>query len=933
MPSVTLYIASFYVTLTTHLSFAQEIVIHTNYSLLESTLSGFQTGHGIEDVNHELIGGCSVQMVFGEGFEEPRGTIDVSGASGGPARTTWWPGTEKSCKFFVETGDALTGLQSQAIQTFPPFDTVCVIDNLGLDSEGMYFGEGESFDFAIWAKLLTGGNNSFLNVSLIDTLSGSTLASGVINLMISSNWMRYNLSLTSTGPNTTCVFDDTSPLVACFSNAEKLCPSCSGALRIAFGSTSTTGYVATVLLDQVSLSAASGNARGPAPGAAATRSDVASLIARGNGKMGLTALRLGGSAILVDEYRWKRFRGPAELRQPYNGFWYQFGSSSSYGFFEFLSLCESLQIPLCVVTMNSEESLEDVYDFLEYVYGNATTTVWGAQRAADGHIEPYVPFAIEIGNENDHTNKEYISLVAAFAQTLRTAALRLEIPFMIPVCIGVTPGTWPPESILPLVAALYNTSDVLDLMIDFHIGGDNPNTDAETALVFISSVRDVLANSSFKSVMRGAVLEENGGRHDMQRGLGHARNANRLRCIGDFVRIETAANGFQVLGRNDNDWDQGALFITQNSAYLSPHGMVNIPLSSMNETGAALVPVEATGPPPLLDVIALVRADGNVVKISAVNIGSTEIALNLSMRGCTSNPGSYMDVVVVAGDSLTQQNLPGQPLSVFPVYKSVPVIAGFEPTFPFVFLPYSVTSIVIECTVGQPADEFTLWPGYVSTTCDIPSPGAPQNFSYNGYEWEYFNNGPWQVDQENLTLFCGAADENCFDEAISMNGPQLPGNGSVSVNVTFAVNGASYSGDDDAGLIIRCGLVAVEGMDGFSCYEISLGSNQNGNPNSGFILVGSHFLPPPGSFQLLQKIDFDVPSGISHVLSAHVSVYCGNVTLTVSVNGIMALEVSDSAHAEDPFGGPHIGLRAFYSTATFSNLVVVVEEQEEDQYR
>ena len=76
-----------------------------------------------------------------------------------------------------------------------------------------------------------------------------------------------------------------------------------------------------------------------------------------------------------------------------------------------------------------------------------------------------------------------------------------------------------------------------------------------------------------------------------------------------------------------------------------------------------------------------------------------------------------------------------------------------------------------------------------------------------------------------------------------------------------------------------------------------------------------------------------MPSGISHVLSAHVSVYRGNVTLTVSVNGIMALEVSDSAHAEDPFGGPHIGLRAFYSTATFSNLVVVVEEQEEDQYR
>ena len=38
-------------------------------------------------------------------------------------------------------------------------------------------------------------------------------------------------------------------------------------------------------------------------------------------------------------------------------------------------------------------------DFVEYVYGSAETTTWGAIRASDGHPEPYKEFWVEIGNE------------------------------------------------------------------------------------------------------------------------------------------------------------------------------------------------------------------------------------------------------------------------------------------------------------------------------------------------------------------------------------------------------------------------------------------------------------------------------------------------------------------------------------------------------
>ena len=38
-------------------------------------------------------------------------------------------------------------------------------------------------------------------------------------------------------------------------------------------------------------------------------------------------------------------------------------------------------------------------DFVEYAYGGAHNSTWGALRAADGHPAPYPPMAIEISNE------------------------------------------------------------------------------------------------------------------------------------------------------------------------------------------------------------------------------------------------------------------------------------------------------------------------------------------------------------------------------------------------------------------------------------------------------------------------------------------------------------------------------------------------------
>ena len=896
---------------------ATRIVVHAD-AVLVADLSPALVGHGIEDVNHELIGGIYTQAVFGESFEEPAGPGGISGAPGGPARATWAAvaPVPAGCSFSVAAGDAFNGAQSQAILASGAAAAPCGVQNRGLGSGGLSLAPGVDYAVRLFAKRLSsaGGAPLPLAVALTDAASGKAVAVASATLAVDSDaWASYSatLSIPADYAGTACA-QDPAPLVPCAANAEGLCASCSGALALAL----PAGVAGALLLDQVSLVAQSGGT-GPADGMLATRRDVAALISRegfaGTPGMGLTALRLGGSAILVDGYKWKSFRGPQALRQPYASFWYSGGASSTgWGFVEFLALCEYANVSACVTTMNSGESLQDVADFLEYAYGDAATTVWGAQRAADGRPQPYKPFAIEIGNEQSHTDPEFIAQVAAFARALAAASTRLALPFRITTCIGVTPGTWPPASVLPLAAALGGPDFApLDILLDFHVGGDNPASDPVQAFAFIASVRDALANAS--SPIRGAVLEENGGRHDMQRALGHARMSNRLHCIGDFVRIETAANGLQVAGRNDNGWDQGALFITQNGTYLAPHGMADVVLSAASE--AAVVAVEAAGlaAAPQLDVIAVVDAARSIVTLRAVNYGATALAADVSLQGCTIAAGGAVGAVLALNaSSPTAQNFPWAPLLVSPASSIVSVSP--QGTLSFTFAALSVTSITVPCSGAGRVARRGL--GGTPTTCDAPSSG-PRSFSSMGHAFLAYNGAPWEVASDSLSVACSQGDANCFDEAITVDAP-LPSSGSVSVSVDFAQQAAS--GDDDAGLLVRCGIAGVgPGMDAFSCYEVSLGPNKNG-PGTGFVLLGAHWLP--SHFQLLQQVPFDVPTGgTPHVLSCALAVTDAAVAFALSVDGKLALSFNDTSFLITLSGG-HVGLRSFYSSATFSGLAV-----------
>lgn len=64
----------------------------------------------------------------------------------------------------------------------------------------------------------------------------------------------------------------------------------------------------------------------------------------------------------MQDYRWKNFRGPRELRQPYKGNWYGY-ASGGWRMFEFLDFCDAADL-YCVVTLNNEETPSDAADLV-----------------------------------------------------------------------------------------------------------------------------------------------------------------------------------------------------------------------------------------------------------------------------------------------------------------------------------------------------------------------------------------------------------------------------------------------------------------------------------------------------------------------------------------------------------------------------------------
>jgi alpha-L-arabinofuranosidase len=142
-------------------------------------------------------------------------------------------------------------------------------------------------------------------------------------------------------------------------------------------------------------------------------------------------------------FDWKRTVGDLGGRPGHMGTW-SYRSSDGLGLLEFLEWCEDLrmqpvlavfagltldrQAPATVPGPALQPFVQDALDEIEYVTGGPATR-WGAERARDGHPEPFPLTYVEIGNEDNFDRKpgSYDGRFTQFYDAIKARYPRLQL--------------------------------------------------------------------------------------------------------------------------------------------------------------------------------------------------------------------------------------------------------------------------------------------------------------------------------------------------------------------------------------------------------------------------------------------------------------------------------------------------------------------------
>jgi len=144
----------------------------------------------------------------------------------------------------------------------------------------------------------------------------------------------------------------------------------------------------------------------------------------------------GGNYVEGDtvetRFEWKKTIGPIEERHGHPSPW-SYRSTDGLGLLEFLEWCEDMNAePVLAVYAgyslkgahvnpgpDLEPFVQEALEEIEYVIGG-TNTIWGAQRAKDGHSEPFKLTYVEIGNEDwFDKSKSYDERFAQFYDAIK----------------------------------------------------------------------------------------------------------------------------------------------------------------------------------------------------------------------------------------------------------------------------------------------------------------------------------------------------------------------------------------------------------------------------------------------------------------------------------------------------------------------------------
>ena len=629
-------------------------VYTVNARQIKATISPTLWGLFFEDINRGADGGLYAEMVENASFDFPK---PLMGWATQPAR--------------VRTGLFMIINQSSVNTADPKFLRVdlTAADRVALMNEGfggMGFQKGVRYEGTLRYRRASAG----VTVSVQLQNSKGVVGAAAVDPGTDTAWQEQHFSITAT---------DTAS---------------QGKLVLRFEGSGQLD------IDRVSLFPA--NTWKGRPGG--LRADLAQKLA----DLHPGFLRFPGGCIvegkdIVHRYQWKKTIGPLENRQLIMSIWNDdvplrqtpdYFESFGLGFYEYFQLCEDIgAAPLPIINCGLscqfdaaevvpieelDPYVKDALDLIEFANGDATTTAWGAKRAALGHPAPFHMKLLGVGNEN--WGPQYAERLAVF-----TRAIKQRYPDMQLICSsGYTPQKQEFQYIDSVLRSRH--VDIIDEHFynppEWFLQNANryDNYDREGPKIFVG---EYAAQSDRIGSLKNA--------NNLRTALAEAAFMTGLERNADVVTMASYAPLFaHVTGWQ---WTPDLIWFDNNRSYATPNYYVQ-QLFSVNK-GTAVVPLldkgkPLTGQDSCWGTACLDQPAGELI-VKLVNMSDKPKRRTVALADA--RPARMATVTVLSGSAPANVNSLEHPDVLAPSTSSMPVSGK---NLRVVLQPYSCTVVRVK---------------------------------------------------------------------------------------------------------------------------------------------------------------------------------------------------------------------------------------------
>jgi alpha-L-arabinofuranosidase len=600
------------------------------------TVSPSLFGAFMEDINYGGEGGIYNDEVRNSGFNDSTNALKAWAAVAGN-------GVSDSLASDTTTGPTSALTQSGALTIN---SGVSATARAGISNSG-YFGvaiaPSTSYSVMFYAK----ASSSFTGPLTVDleSTTGTVWATATVP-SITSSWAPYNVTLTTdAGAPTT-----STNLFVLSTNS----PSANGS-TIWFGAT----YVYPPSYDNQTNH---------------LRIDLMQMLEQ----LHPAIFRVPGGNYLegntyATRFEWTNTIGPLQDRPGhYNSAW-GYWSTDGMGLDEYLQMAEEVGAsPILAVyagyTLNGQSDtgttltndVTDAVNEIHYVLDPVTTS-WGAERAANGHPNPYNVQYIEIGNE-DFFSSTYATRYPLFYSAIHAAFPQLKI-----IATSSSTGGQP--------------FDVLDE--HFY---ESPQWFISNSNYFNSTAR-----GSYQVFIGEYAANQGSPTNNMESALGDASWLLGLERNSDLVTMSSYAPLW--VNVNGNQWTPDLIGFNNTTSYGSPSYWAQVMLA--NNHGTTVVSDAVSGATGLQ---TLVTKTGSTYYVTVINTVGTSNSAAINLTGTQSVSSTGTAISLVASSSSATNSI-SNPTNIVPVDST---LSGLSPSFTYTFPGYSITILKFNATVDTP---------------------------------------------------------------------------------------------------------------------------------------------------------------------------------------------------------------------------------------